>query len=203
MKGLLALATGGLMGTMEAVGATAIGGVLYALFAGQPITIIGTTGPLLAFLKVLYDACKSRGVPFLTVYAWVGLWSSLFLYLSAFFSTSNLVEYFTKFTDDIFSTLISVIFIYEAIKELSLNFANPAIGGIQALSSLVVALTTYSVATTLSKLRKTPFLPRKVRDVVSDFAPTIGVFSGIQVMFSIGYICPSVRKEYFRWLDLL
>jgi hypothetical protein len=60
------------MGTMEAVGATALGGVLYALFSGQPITIIGTTGPLLAFLKVLYEACKSQGVPFLTVYAWVG-----------------------------------------------------------------------------------------------------------------------------------
>ena len=71
--GLLTTATGGMMGTMEAVGATAIGGVLYALFSGQPITIIGTTGPLLAFLKVLYEACKSQGVPFLTVYAWVGL----------------------------------------------------------------------------------------------------------------------------------
>ena len=70
--GLLTTATGGMMGTMEAVGATALGGVLYALFSGQPITIIGTTGPLLAFLKVLYEACKSQGVPFLTVYAWVG-----------------------------------------------------------------------------------------------------------------------------------
>jgi hypothetical protein len=169
------------MGTMEAVGATAFGGVLYALFSGQPITIIGTTGPLLAFLKVLCDACNSRGIPFLTVYAWVGIWSSLFLYLSAFFSTSNLVEYFTKFTDDIFSSLISVIFIYEAIKDLTLNFLNPAIPGIQATSSLIIALTTYFVATTLSKLRRTPFFPRKVRDTVSDFAPTIGVFSGIQV----------------------
>lgn len=179
--GLLALATGGMMGTVEAVGATAIGGVLYAMFSGQPLTIIGTTGPLLAFLKVLYEACKSRGIPFLTMYAWVGLWSSFFLFLSAFFSTSNLVEYFTKFTDDIFSTLISVIFIYEAVKELYLNFSNPVIAGIQAASSLIVALTTFFVASTLSKLRKTPFFPRKVRDTLSDFAPTIGVLSGIQV----------------------
>jgi hypothetical protein len=57
--GLLASATGGAMGTMEAVGATALGGFLYAMFSGQPITIIGTTGPLLAFLKVLYSACAS------------------------------------------------------------------------------------------------------------------------------------------------
>jgi len=167
------------MGTMEAVGATALGGVLYALFAGQPITIIGTTGPLLAFLKVLYDACAAYQIPFLPVYAWVGLWSSLFLYLSSFFSLSNLVEYFTKFTDDIFSTLISVIFIFEAIKELYLGFANPAITGLQATSRMIIALTTFTVARSLSSLRKTPYFPRKVRSLIADFAPTLGVLSGI------------------------
>ena len=33
--GLLARATNGLMGTVEAVGATAIGGIVYALFSGK------------------------------------------------------------------------------------------------------------------------------------------------------------------------
>lgn len=181
--GLLSVSTGGLMGTVEAVGATAVGGILYALFSGQPITIIGTTGPLLAFLKVLYSACASRGIPFLPVYAWTGLWSSLFLYMSAFFSTSNLVEYFTKFTDDIFSSLISVIFIYEALRELARNFSNPAIAGINATVSLIVALTTFFTASTLSKLRQTPFFPRKVRNIVSDFAPTLGVLAGIKTAY--------------------
>lgn len=63
--GLLGIATNGNMGTVEAVGATAIGGVLYALFSAQPLTIIGTTGPLLAFLKVLYDSCIANNLPFL------------------------------------------------------------------------------------------------------------------------------------------
>lgn len=181
--GLLSVSTGGMMGTVEAVGATAIGGFIYALFSGQPITIIGTTGPLLAFLKVLYSACQSRGIPFLPVYAWTGLWSSLLLYLSAFFSTSNLVEYFTKFTDDIFSTLISVIFIYEALRELIQNFSNPAIAGINATVSMIVALTTFFTASTLSKLRRTPYFPKKVRNTVSDFAPTLGVLAGIKTAY--------------------
>ena len=177
--GLLGLATKGQMGTMETVGATAIGGILYALFSAQPLTIIGTTGPLLAFLKVLYDACAANGQPFLPVYAWVGLWSSAMLYLSAFFSTSNVVEYFTKFTDDIFSTLISVIFIFEAVKDITLNFMNPAIPGLQAAMTLIIALTTFGTAKVLSGLRKTPFLLRSVRDKISDFAPTIGVVTGV------------------------
>jgi HCO3- transporter family len=177
--GLLGLATNGQMGTMETVGATAIGGVIYALFSAQPLTIIGTTGPLLAFLKVLYDACSANGIAFLPVYSWVGLWSSLFLFLSSFFSLSNVVEYFTKFTDDIFSTLISVIFIMEALKDLVGKFSSPEVSGMQAFVTLSVALTTFLTAKTLSGLRRSPFLVRKLREVVSDFAPTIGVMAGV------------------------
>ena len=177
--GLLGFATKGQMGTMETVGATAIGGVIYALFSAQPLTIIGTTGPLLAFLKVLYDACVTYNVPFLPVYSWVGLWSSFFLLLSSVFSLSNVVEHFTRFTDDIFSTLISVIFIVEAVKNLVESFANPAVTGMQSFITLFVALTTFFTARVLSGLRRSPFLIRKVREVVSDFAPTIGVLGGV------------------------
>ena len=177
--GLLGTATNGLMGTVETVGATAIGGILYALFAGQPITIIGTTGPLLAFLKVLYDACGAMKIPFLPVYAWVGLWSSLLLFLSSFFSVSNVVEYFTRFTDDIFSSLISVIFIFEACLNMYKNFANPAVSGVQAFVSVTTTLITFLVANTLSKIRQTPFLNRPVRSLLADFAAFLGVLSGL------------------------
>lgn len=169
------------MGTTETVGATAIGGILYALFAAQPLTIIGTTGPLLAFVKVLHDSCVSRGIPFLPVYAWVGIWSSFLLFLSSVFSVSNIVEYFTRFTDDIFSSLISVIFIAEAVKELVGNFQNPAISGLQASISLIVALTTYFTTNTLSGLRKTPFFNRNLRGKIADFAPTLGVAAGVGI----------------------
>ena len=37
--GLLARATNGLMGTVEAVGATAIGGITYALFSGRLMSL--------------------------------------------------------------------------------------------------------------------------------------------------------------------
>ena len=177
--GLLEQITNGLMGTTETIGATAIGGTLYAIFSGQPLTIIGTTGPLLAFIEVLYSTCENNGVPFLPVYSWIGLWSSLFLALSSLFSTSNLIQYFTKFTDEIFSMLISLIFITEAVRELAKGFINPAVTGAQACFSLVIATSTYFIASTLSDIRKSNFLPRKLRSIVADFAPTLGVLSGI------------------------
>lgn len=42
------------IGTMEMLLATAYNGIAYALFSGQPLTIIGSTGPVLAFTLVLY-----------------------------------------------------------------------------------------------------------------------------------------------------
>jgi len=34
-------------------------GVAYSLFAGQPLTILGSTGPVLVFEKILFKFCKS------------------------------------------------------------------------------------------------------------------------------------------------
>lgn len=177
--GLLGTATGGAMGTMETVGATALGGMIYAMFSAQPLTIIGTTGPLLAFLNVLYATCQSKGIPFLPVYAWTGLWSAGMLLFASVFSTSNVVNFFTQFTDDIFSTLISVIFIYEACRDIFKNFTNPAISGLRASITLITAATTYITINTLKALRGTPYLPREIRTKLSDFAPTLGVLSGV------------------------
>lgn len=33
-------------------------GVGYALFSGQPLTIMGTTGPMLVFEALIFDFCR-------------------------------------------------------------------------------------------------------------------------------------------------
>lgn len=38
----------------QMIAATSVCGIIYAAFAGQPLTIIGSTGPVLAFIAVLY-----------------------------------------------------------------------------------------------------------------------------------------------------
>lgn len=53
------------------------------------------------------------GLPFLPVYAWVGLWTSGMLMSLAMAGASNLIEYATQFTDDVFNALLSVNFIFE------------------------------------------------------------------------------------------
>lgn len=42
---------------MENLASGAICGVLYHLFSGQPLTIIGSTGPVLVFETIVFDLC--------------------------------------------------------------------------------------------------------------------------------------------------
>ena len=77
--------------------------------------INGGTGPVLAFSAVLYSMSKSIGVPFLTFNAWVGLWVTVYLVVGAFIDLNKIIQYATRFTDEIFALLISVIFIINAL----------------------------------------------------------------------------------------
>ncbi len=173
--GIMAAQTGGSIGVVEMLVATALCGVLYALFAGQPLIILGGTGPLLVFTAVLYRFCEAWSIPFLPAYAWVGLWSALLVVILALTDASCLMRYFTRFTDEIFAALISLIFVYEAIRALVLIFRDPHKPHDTALLSLLLALGTFYIAINLSRFRRSRFLLPKVREFLADFGTTIAL----------------------------
>jgi len=176
--GLFAVATNGAIGTIEMVSSTALCGLIYSLTAAQPLTIIGSTGPVLAFVACLVQLAKMFSVPFLPLYAWTGLWTSGILFASSITSGSNLVKYLTRFTDEIFSVLISAIFVVEALSNIGGTFVSPASTLTKALLTVTVALTTFGTATVLKGLRNTVYFTKSIRNNVSNFAPTIGVILG-------------------------
>lgn len=116
--GLMGQATDNYMGTMESIMSGAVSGIIYHLFAGQPLTIVGATGPLLVFESILFVFCRERGMPFLPFRFWVGFWVAVILMVINAFDLSALVRYITRFTEESFSVLISVIFIVEAFDKL-------------------------------------------------------------------------------------
>jgi hypothetical protein len=176
--GLFQSATGGAIGTIEMVSSTAFCGMIYSLFSAQPLTIIGSTGPVLAFVAVLVQMSNAIQVPFLPFYAWTGLWTSLLLMISTLTSASNTVKYLTRFTDEIFSALISTIFIVEAVSDISRTFTSPASSLVKALLTLTIATITYGTATVLKGLRNSSYFSKSIRNNLSNFAPTIGVVIG-------------------------
>ena len=47
-----------IQGVMECIFAAAITGILFALFGGQPLNILGSTGPMLVLETIIYNLCK-------------------------------------------------------------------------------------------------------------------------------------------------
>lgn len=183
--GLLSVLTDGSIGAVEMIVATALCGVVYALTSGQPLTILGSTGPVIIFMGILYALCTRLGIPFLPTLAWVGLWTMLFLLILAATDASSLIRYFTRFTDDTFAALISVIFIVEALKDMVGVFTGNEVSYATALLSTILALGTFYVATVLSRARRSVYLRRPVREFLADFGPTIAIGLMTAVAFSL------------------
>ncbi|XP_009958046.1 PREDICTED: electroneutral sodium bicarbonate exchanger 1-like, partial [Leptosomus discolor] len=117
--GLLGEATDGHISAMESLLGASMTGVVYSLFAGQPLTILGSTGPVLVFEKILYKFCKDYALSYLSLRACIGLWTAFFCTVLVATDASCLVCYITRFTEEAFASLICIIFIYEALEKLS------------------------------------------------------------------------------------
>lgn len=107
--------TNGYMGAIETLLATGWVGSTFALIGGQPMAIIGSTGPLMIMTTVLYGIASSVNVPFLTFNAWVFVWVFLYTLITGFFDLTRFVLLATRFTDDVFALLIVSIFVMDAI----------------------------------------------------------------------------------------
>ena len=200
--GVMATQTDGQIGAVEMITATAACGVIYALVAGQPLIVLGGTGPLLIFTAILYTLCEQLEIPFLPTYAWVGLWTAVVVIVLAITDASWMVRYFTRFTDEIFSALIALIFIYEAIHSLVEVFNDQNVGQQRdtALLTLLLALGTLYVASSLSAFRRSRYLLPKAREFLADFGPAIamGAMTGVALWMHEVYLDVLPAPDTFR-----
>ncbi|KAM6459168.1 sodium-driven chloride bicarbonate exchanger isoform 3-T4 [Liasis olivaceus] len=116
--GLLGEATDGRISAIESLFGASMTGIAYSLFGGQPLTILGSTGPVLVFEKILFKFCKEYDLSYLSLRASIGLWTAILCLILVATDASSLVCYITRFTEEAFASLICIIFIYEALEKL-------------------------------------------------------------------------------------
>uniref|UniRef100_A0A672KPT1 Anion exchange protein n=1 Tax=Sinocyclocheilus grahami TaxID=75366 RepID=A0A672KPT1_SINGR len=116
--GLLGDATENMQGVLESFLGTAVSGAIFCLLAGQPLIILSSTGPVLVFERLLFNFSRDHDFDYLEFRLWIGLWSAFFCLVLVATDASFLVQYFTRFTEEGFSSLISFIFIYDAFKKM-------------------------------------------------------------------------------------
>ncbi|XP_023127742.1 sodium bicarbonate cotransporter 3-like isoform X4 [Amphiprion ocellaris] len=116
--GLLGEATKGNISAIESLFGASLTGVAYSLCAGQPLTILGSTGPVLVFEKILFKFCNDYSLSYLSLRTSIGLWTAFLCLVLVATDASSLVCYITRFTEEAFAALICIIFIYEALEKL-------------------------------------------------------------------------------------
>nr|QOU09171.1 csolute carrier family 4 member 2B [Lateolabrax maculatus] len=120
--GLLGEKTEGLIGVSELIVSTAMHGVIFCLLGAQPLLIVGFSGPLLVFEEAFYSFCKANEMEYLTGRVWIGFWLIIIVIVTVAFEGSFLVRFVSRFTQEIFSFLISLIFICETFIKLGRIF---------------------------------------------------------------------------------
>ncbi|XP_054429947.1 solute carrier family 4 member 11 isoform X2 [Pteronotus mesoamericanus] len=108
--------TDGAIDVQKTVAGQSIGGLLYALFSGQPLVVLLTTAPLALYIHVIRGICDDYNLDFNTFYAWTGLWNSFFLAVYALFNLSLIMRLFKRSTEEIIALFISITFMLDAVK---------------------------------------------------------------------------------------
>ncbi|XP_032456577.1 electroneutral sodium bicarbonate exchanger 1 isoform X20 [Nasonia vitripennis] len=116
--GLLSEATGKNMAAMESLVSGFVCGLGYGFFSGQPLTILGSTGPVLVFETIVFEFCKKYDWDYMSFRFWIGTWITIILIILVAIDASALVCYITRFTEENFATLIAFIFIYKAVENV-------------------------------------------------------------------------------------
>lgn len=167
--------TNGQFGVLEMIMSTCISGLLFSTFAGQPLSILGATGPFLAYTLVVYDLADGADIEFMPFYFWTCMWCSLFTILCAVFDLCALMKHVTMFSEDIFAGLISLIFIIDGARPLIENFSENVMPLTNAMFEMLLFLLTFGVATYLSHFRRKPWALRSIRNLLANFAVTIAL----------------------------
>jgi len=110
---LLDRQTEGKLAVAETLMSSGIIGIIYAIFAGQPLVIMGVTGPVAILLGTSYkladDLFDAEYFPF---FWWTCVWAGLLHIISACIGVVDLVFSITPFTLQIFELFIASAFIY-------------------------------------------------------------------------------------------
>ncbi|KAJ4133157.1 hypothetical protein NW754_015968 [Fusarium falciforme] len=176
--------TGKSWGTIEVVFSTGLCGLIFSVFSGQPLTILGVTGPFSVLAENIYELCETHfHVEFLPVMAWSLIHAGWMHYLLAIFNAHDwTMQYVTHFSADIFSLLNSVIYFHKAAMELKRTHARVSLAAF--LYAIIGAFGTCLLAILLSTANSwKPMLHRYVRLGLTEYAAAISIVFWIGIPY--------------------
>lgn len=175
--------TDGKVGVLEVMFSTAICGVCISLFAGQPLVIVGVTGPVSILTIAIFDMADRWNLNFLPFYAWSQIWAAIMLILQAILNHCDMVPWVSRFSCEIFGVLIALIYIYSGIAAIVDAFDG---GNETGIFQLLIALGMLWTSIQLSDAKGWVVATSSVRDVMADYGASVSLILWTAVIYFPG-----------------
>ncbi|XP_038234333.1 electroneutral sodium bicarbonate exchanger 1 isoform X4 [Dermochelys coriacea] len=177
--GLLGEATDGQISAIESLFGASMTGVVYSLFAGQPLTILGSTGPVLVFEKILFKFCNCKcAAPENPSNQTLQFWSDRKIVPSAI-EWANLTV--------------------SECRKMRGEFTGPACGHHGPYTpdvlfwSCILFFATFIMSGALKMFKTSHYFPTRVRAMISDFAVFLTILTMVTFDFLIGVPSPKLQ----------
>ncbi|CAI4049368.1 Bor1p SKDI_14G0580 [Saccharomyces kudriavzevii IFO 1802] len=164
-------------GVNEVLLSSAMAGIVFGILAGQPLCVVGVTGPISIFNYTVYEIIKPLNTNYFGFMFWICMWSMIFHLLLAFTNAVCLLQYVTTFPCDIFGLFINVVYIQKGIQILTRQFEiKPGEKSVQnGFSSVVVALLMTAFGLFFKLFHHYPLFTHKIRTFISDYSTALSV----------------------------
>lgn len=114
-------------GLNEVLMSSAMAGVAFGLFSGQPLCMVGVTGPISIFSYTVYELMEPRGTPYFPFMCWIYLWSMVMHFVISFGNLISYLKIISLFSCDVFGFFINVVYLQKGIQILNNQFRNVSI----------------------------------------------------------------------------
>ncbi|XP_067858887.1 sodium bicarbonate cotransporter 3-like isoform X3 [Heptranchias perlo] len=176
--GLLGEATENKISAIESLFGASMTGIVYSLFAGQPLTILGSTGPVLVFEKILFKFCKCAcAEPSNPSNDTLDIWHR-----------ENISA------GDVSWRNLTV----SECQRYGGMFVGPACGQYGPYVpdvlfwSIILFFATFFLSSFLKQFKTKRYFPTKVRAVISDFAVFLTILTMVLIDFLVGVPSPKL-----------
>jgi len=171
---LLDSETEGKIGVVEVCLSSCISGAIFSIFAGQPLCIVGVTGPVMILTITIYQLADALDINFLYFYSWAQIFAGVMHMLVAFLGWCDGIKYITNFSCHTFGLLIATIYAWTGIQSIIKYYTRSGPFDV-ALMQTIIALGCTLVASWLAKSRRWTIGNERVRVFVADYAPTMSI----------------------------
>lgn len=118
-----------LYGVNEVLMSSAIAGVVFGLFSGQPLCIVGVTGPISIFSYTVFELIEDRNTPYLPFMCWIYLWSMVMHFIIALGNMVSFLRIISLYSCEVFGFFICVVYLQKGVAILNDQFHSGVASG--------------------------------------------------------------------------